>query len=601
MKLLTTLIAALSAPSTEGSVRALVRLLAILVTAIVVFSLGFHAIMELEGREFGWAASFYWTIVTMSTLGYGDIVFESALGQMYSLVVLLAGALLILVMLPFTFIQLIYLPWREATRRASAPRELPGDTSGHVIVTGLEPMEQSLIHRVQAAGLAYVLLVADVEEALALHDAGYRVAVGDLDDPDTYRSIRAERAALLFTARTDTTNTNVAFTMREVTDRGLVVATATAADSVDILELAGCDLVLQLGELLGRAFARRILAPTARSSTISTFDELVIAEASAAGTTLVGRSLEELELRADFGVSVVGLWDRGALQMAKPDLVIEETSILLLVGTREQLESYDEAYAPDDDPEPGGADSQDGNGTDGHVLILGGGRVGRATAAALREAGTHCCIVERLPERVREDGNYVLGDAADREVLERAGIADASAIVVTTHDDDMNLYLTLYCRRLRPDAEILGRVNVDRNLSTMHRAGADFVLSYASTGATEVWNALRDDSTVLLAEGLVVFRVSMPDELANQRLRDLDVPAKTGCSVIAIARNGRYATDVDPDEPLPPNVDLVLIGDEASEQRFLSRYVARQQSSGLRQWWRQRRASVGSSRRAQLP
>jgi voltage-gated potassium channel len=80
-------------------------------------------------------------------------------------------------------------------------------------------------------------------------------------------------------------------------------------------------------------------------------------------------------------------------------------------------------------------------------------------------------------------------------------------VVVTTHDDAMNIYLTLYCRRLRSDVQILGRTNLDRNVSTMHRAGADFVLSYAATGAIEAWNELHDDTTLLLAEGLVVFRV----------------------------------------------------------------------------------------------
>jgi voltage-gated potassium channel len=74
-------------------------------------------------------------------------------------------------------------------------------------------------------------------------------------------------------------------------------------------------------------------------------------------------------------------------------------------------------------------------------------------------------------------------------VLERAGIDDASAVIITTHDDDMNVYLTIYCRRLRPDMRIIGRANLDRNVTTLYRAGADAVLSYASTGANAIWNA----------------------------------------------------------------------------------------------------------------
>lgn len=121
MKFIAALAAGAAAPLAGGSLRALVRLVVLLIISILVFSVGFHGIMAMEGREFSWTTSVYWTVVTMSTLGFGDIVFESDLGRLYSIVVLFAGAVLILVLLPFTFIQLVYLPWRVATREARAP------------------------------------------------------------------------------------------------------------------------------------------------------------------------------------------------------------------------------------------------------------------------------------------------------------------------------------------------------------------------------------------------------------------------------------------------------------------------------------------------
>lgn len=575
MKFLTTLIAAMSAPDNEASVRALVRLVAILVVSVALFSIGFHALMAYEGRNFSWWTSVYWTLVTMSTLGYGDITFLSDLGRMYSLVVLFAGAILILVMLPFTFIQVVYLPWRAATRRASAPRSLPESTTGHVIVAGLDPVGEALIDRLTAAGAPYALLVDDVEEGLGLHDQDFRVAVGPYDDPATYRQIRADQAAMLFTARPDTTNTNIAFTLREVTDRPTVIATATDADSVDILELAGADRVLQLGELLGSAFARRILSTSAQGSILARFENLVIAEASAAGTELVGRSLLELGLRRRFGVTVVALWDRGSLQMATPQHEVQETTILLLAATEEQLDAYNQSFAPDAE---GNSARPEGN---RHVVIIGGGRVGRATAAALDEAGTPFRVVERLPGRVPDDQRWIHGDAADRKTLRRAGIEDAAAVAITTHDDDTNLFLTLYCRKLRPHVEILGRVTVDRNLSTMHRAGADFVLSYASAGATELWNALRGDSTVLLAEGLVMFRVPVPQRLTTRALRETHIPRETGCYVVGVGRDGEIRTDIDLDEPLPAGSEIILIGTDEGEERFLRTYVSEERQRHL--------------------
>ncbi len=576
MKFVTVLLSALSAPRSGGSVRAVVRLVAILLASVLVFSVGFQVLMELEGQEHSWPSAVYWTVVTMTTLGFGDIVFESDLGRMYSVVVLLAGAVLILVLLPFTFIQLVYLPFRAAAQEARAPRRLPDHVSGHILVTGRSPMEELLMHRAATAGVPYALIVEDVDEAVSLHDAGYDVLVGRLDDPETYRAGRAAQAALIVTARSDQANTNVAFTVREVTDRSTVVVTATSPDSVDVLELAGADHVVQLGQLLGEGFARRILAPTARSSIISSFSDLVIAETSAAGTELVGRSLGELDLRERFGVSVIGRWDRGSLELATPGSVVEETSILLLAGTEDALAAYDEAYAPDE-----------ARGDDGLVVILGGGRVGRATAAALEAAGTPYRIVETREERVAHLEHAVVGDAADLGTLREAGIDRAAAVVVTTHDDDTNIYLTLYCRKLRPDIEILGRVDSDRNLTTMHRAGADLALSYASTGAIEAWNARREDTTLLLAEGLVVFRVPTPQKLVGQRLDRSGLAESIGCHVVGLAQDGTCTTDLDGTTELPPDADLILIGDTEAEERFLSRYVAQADRS----WWGRLRAA----------
>jgi voltage-gated potassium channel len=587
MKFAASMLAMLAAPLSGGKARAIVRLGLVFLVAVLLFAAGFQVLMTaVEGRDFTWWTAIYWTLVTMTTLGFGDIVFESDPGRMYSLVVLMAGALLILILLPFTFIQLVYLPWRAAVREARTPRVLPADTRGHILVTGLGPMERSLMRRARTAGVPYVLLVEDIEEAAALHDDGYPVMVGDLDDPATYRAARVEHAAMVLTARSDQANTNVAFTVREVTDAGLVVATAHSGDAVDVLHLAGADCVLQLGELLGRMFAERILEPTARSSIISTFENLVIAETSAAGTELVGRTLADLDLRERFGVTIAGLWERGELYPATPHLKIEDNSILLLTGTREQIYAYDAAYSE------GGALASGDQDEEGPVVILGGGRVGRAVARNLKEAGHPSRIVERQAERVRhlDPDEVVVGDAADLEVLREAGIEQAPAIVVTTHDDDMNVFLTLYSRKLRPRAEILGRVEHERNITTMHRAGADFVLSYASMGAIEAWNALRDDSTLLLAEGLVVFRVPVPADLAGRPLADSDLPAATGCQVVGIVRDGVCSTDLRPDAPLPSDAELLLIGDEEAEERFYARFL-NDRPSGLRGWLSRSRAA----------
>ncbi|HUG07393.1 MAG TPA: NAD-binding protein [Acidimicrobiia bacterium] len=215
---------------------------------------------------------------------------------------------------------------------------------------------------------------------------------------------------------------------------------------------------------------------------------------------------------------------------------------------------------------------------------MGGGRVGRAAARALTERSVPFRVVELIADRVYrlDPDNVVIGDASDLDVLRSAGLDDATAVMVSTHDDDTNVFLTLYCRRLREDIEILGRARVDRNVSNLHRAGDVDVLSYAATGAIEAWNVLKKNSTLLLARGLVVFRLTMPSELQGKRLEDVDISAEPGCTVIALVSNGRAVTAIDGNTILRHDADLLLIGDERAEERFLERYVARNRR-GVRQ------------------
>ena len=96
----------------------------------------FHVIkVQVEGEQHSWITGFYWTLVVMTTLGFGDITFTSDIGRLFSIVVLLSGVVLLLVMLPFMFISLFYAPWLEARVRLRAPREVPEGTRGHVILT----------------------------------------------------------------------------------------------------------------------------------------------------------------------------------------------------------------------------------------------------------------------------------------------------------------------------------------------------------------------------------------------------------------------------------------------------------------------------------
>ncbi len=218
-------------------VKTVVGLSVSFVVMVGVFSSAFHELMDREGRSYSWATSVYWTLTTMTTLGFGDITFESDAGRLFSVVVLLSGSAFLLVMLPFVFIQFVFIPWMDERDRRRAPRALPAATSGHMILTSLGPVEADLIEKADQAEVPYVVIVEDVDHAGRLHDEGRTVMVGALDDPRTYHNARVAEAAMVVATQNDQINTNIAFTVREIAPNVDIVASANSPASVDILDL----------------------------------------------------------------------------------------------------------------------------------------------------------------------------------------------------------------------------------------------------------------------------------------------------------------------------------------------------------------------------
>ena len=495
----------------------------------------------------------------MSTLGFGDITFTSDLGRAFSVLVLLSGMLSLLILLPFTFIQFFYEPWLEAQARARAPRELPKNIRDHVVITHYNPVSRALMRKLDQYNYEYVLLVSDLNKALEYYDEGYKVVYGDLDDPETYKKLRVEQASMVVALGTDMVNSNIGNTVRELDEDVTIVASANSADSIDLLKMAGCNHVIRMGDLMGRSLSRRTIGQDSRVHVIGRFDQLVIAEAMAYQTPLVGKTLKESRLREQMGINLVGIWERGKFLKPHPDLLIKNESVLIMAGSPEQLRTYDEMmaiYRVSEKP----------------VIIIGAGRVGRGIAEAFDERGLDYRIIDKNPERMKNDSRYILGSAEDFKILEEAGIKDAPCVLVTTHDDDMNIYLTIYARRLRPNIQIISRSKLQRNVSTLHRAGADFVLSYATIGANAIFNILERNDIVVIAEGLNVFTVKTPQELVGKSLIESSIRQQTGCNVLSIKKDGKQFINPEPDFEIPATCELVMIGTNEDEIQFMEKF-----------------------------
>jgi voltage-gated potassium channel len=119
-----------------------------------------------------------------------------------------------------------------------------------------------------------------------------------------------------------------------------------------------------------------------------------------------------------------------------------------------------------------------------HVVVVGYGTKGRSAVETLVNNGLDregVVIVDPSPTALADahaDGLAVVsGDATRREVLRRAGVAEADQIIITTNRDDSNVLAALTVRQLNPDAWIVAAVKEQENAPLMRQSGANSVIT----------------------------------------------------------------------------------------------------------------------------
>ena len=544
---------------TRTNLAALLRYFGFLVAMISAYAVLFHVIMiKVEGQQHSWITGFYWTLVVMSTLGFGDITFRTDLGRLFSIIVLMSGVVFLLVMLPFLFIRQFYAPWLESRMRLRAPREVRSETTGHVIITEYDAVAVGLVERLREAGIRYYIVEPDAAKAVRFMSEDISVIAGENDSRDTYERLNTAAARLVVANCEDTVNTNITLTVREVAPDVHIAAVVEEDDSVDILQLSGATTVLPLKRQLGESLANRVDTGRAEAHVIGEFHGVQIAELPVHDTPLAGTLVRDTHLRERTGLSVVGLWQRGKLQPAFPDTAIRADSVMVVAGTAPQIAALDSLLARDATTAP--------------VLVIGAGKVGQAAARALKRKGLVVNVLDRdaraLEILAAEVDAVHAGDAADRELIERAGILRVASVLLTTNDDAVNIYLAVYCRKLNAGIRIVSRITHERNVEAIHRAGADLVLSYTSLGVESIMSLVSGDATVTLGEGVRLFELPVPQSLAGQPLSKTGIGSRTGLSVVAMDVNGTLTTQMTADTMLPKGGKLLMLGSEGQRERF---------------------------------
>jgi voltage-gated potassium channel len=169
-----------------------------------------------------------------------------------------------------------------------------------------------------------------------------------------------------------------------------------------------------------------------------------------------------------------------------------------------------------------------------HVIVCGYGRFGRAVAEELKRGGADVVVVDA--DAAREDElraagvPFLIGSGLADDVLERAGIRRARALVVATPSDPDNVFITLSAREKNKAVRIHARGETTAGLRRLELAGAHQALSAYHSGG------LRMAASILRPAVVDFLELSLPGRDAQMTLEEIQLETRSTLGGFTVAR-----------------------------------------------------------------
>jgi voltage-gated potassium channel len=145
-----------------------------------------------------------------------------------------------------------------------------------------------------------------------------------------------------------------------------------------------------------------------------------------------------------------------------------------------------------------------------HVIVCGYGTKGRSAIRSLQANGTpldKIVVVDPEPRAIDEANSLgltgIVGDAGRTEVLRRASVERARAVIVAANRDDAAVLITLTVRQLNPSVPITTSVREEENANLLRQSGADTVITTSATSGRLLGLSTDAPRVVAVVEDLV--------------------------------------------------------------------------------------------------
>ncbi|HTA61662.1 MAG TPA: potassium channel protein [Bacteroidia bacterium] len=212
-----------------------------------------------------------------------------------------------------------------------------------------------------------------------------------------------------------------------------------------------------------------------------------------------------------------------------------------------------------------------------HVIICGYGRNGRQAAQVLKKHKQRFIVIEKSAELTatmqHQYSDLVINaDATLDDVLLKAGILRAKALVTTLPIDADNLFIVLTARNLNPALTIISRASEDNSDTKLKIAGANNVIMPDKVGGAHMASLIMKPDVIEFIDHIVgqegdsvnmeeITFENIPERLRHKTLRDLEIRNKSGANIIGFkTAAGEYIINPDADTRIIPSAKIFVLG-----------------------------------------
>jgi voltage-gated potassium channel len=309
-----------------------------LVALIALGTLGFSLLEPLTLLD-----SLYLTVMTVATVGYGDVHPVSRGGRAFAIVFMLVSVSVVGFLLSTAIQALVQSEIVAAYGQRRRYREI-GKLRNHFIICGAGRVGSRIIRELQRRDEPFIVIERQQEQVTGLIEEDVLVLVRDATLEETLRDAGVEHArALAACLPDDADNVYVVLTARGLNDKLHIVSRAVEEQAEPKLIRAGANRVIAPVIIGGQRMVQALTKPAVADFIDSIaaedldldFEEVVVAPSS----VYAGRKLRDTNIRAELNVVIIALRRRGGAMAFNPagDSDIEAGDMLIAIGRADAL------------------------------------------------------------------------------------------------------------------------------------------------------------------------------------------------------------------------------------------------------------------------